>query len=193
MKKTLTDTNKSSKSIYFKQILCKHTSKKEKSKNYWNISIDPDGKKRFRHSIKEFKQFAINQDYIIKFINNKNTMKVLDVGCGIGYLLSKISSKHKKFGTEIDDTVLNIASKFGQIFIGDLKNINFNKNYFDLIVCHHVIEHVKKPEIMLTEIKKILKKNGTLIMSTPDFDSGCARRYNQKYRLLNDPTYFTFL
>ena len=54
---------------------------------------------------------------------------------------------------------------------------------------HHVIEHVFDPHKFIIKIKSLLKKNGNLVISTPDFDSGCARRFKNKYRLLHDDTH----
>ena len=41
----------------------------------------------------------------------------------------------------------------------------------------HVIEHLTEPEKILKKVKKFIKKNGILIIETPDFDSAAARRY----------------
>ena len=52
-----------------------------------------------------------------------------------------------------------------------------------------MIEHLKEPEKVLKKVKKLIKKNGILIIETPDFDSGAARRYKNNFRLLKDPTH----
>ena len=57
-------------------------------------------------------------------------------------------------------------------------------NQFDVILMYHVIEHVNDPLSNLEIVKKLLKKNGYFIIGTPDFDSGCARRFGENYRLL---------
>ena len=174
-----------------KKYYYKLNPRKLKTNNYWKVSIDPEGKKRLRTSKKEFINFNFNQKYLVDFINNQKPLKLLDIGCGIGYLLSNISDKHKKFGMEIDKSTYEIASRFAEISIGELKKINYQENFFDLIVCHHVIEHVAKPEFMIREIKRILKNKGILAIGTPDFDSAAARRYKNKYRLLDDPTHIS--
>ena len=67
----------------------------------------------------------------------------------------------------------------------------YQKDKFDVILIHHVIEHVEEPINFIHEIKNILKNDGILILGTPNFDSGCARRFNGNYRLLNDPTHIS--
>lgn len=176
------------KKYYFK---LNRSSNYKFSENYWGLIKDPDGKKRNRLSVLEKNNHVKDTKYISKFINayfrNKN---FLDIGCGLGYFLSSIKSEKKYlYGTELDDFAVKKASKYGKIFKGKLKKINFKKNFFDVILMHHVIEHLKKPEDDIVIIKKILKKNGFLIIATPDFDSGAARLFKNKYRLLNDKTH----
>ena len=42
---------------------------------------------------------------------------------------------------------------------------------------------------VIKQIYAKLKPGGYLIIGTPDFDSGAARRYGEKFRLLHDPTH----
>ncbi len=60
---------------------------------------------------------------------------------------------------------------------------------FDVVVMNHVIEHIPEPIAALKRIHKLLKPGGALILGTPDFDSGAARRYGSRFRLLHDPTH----
>lgn len=163
------------------------------SENYWGLIKDPDGEKRNRLSNSERINHINDTKYISKFINNSYyNKKFLDIGCGLGYFLSSIKSDKKYlYGTELDDFAINKASKYGKIFKGNLKKINFKKNFFDIILMHHVIEHIKKPEEEISIVKKILKKNGILIIGSPDFDSGAARLFKNKYRLLKDKTHIS--
>jgi SAM-dependent methyltransferase len=59
----------------------------------------------------------------------------------------------------------------------------------DLVVCLHVIEHLSDPILAITEIRRILKPGGWAIISTPDFDSPCAKRFGDNYRMLHDRTH----
>jgi SAM-dependent methyltransferase len=49
----------------------------------------------------------------------------------------------------------------------DITKIDFEDNYFDLIICNHVIEHVPDHLQALKEISRIMKKNGVAILQTP--------------------------
>ena len=116
-----------------------------------------------------------------------------DVSCGSGYLLSAFSKKKFNLvGIDNDIEALQLASKYAGVFRSDLNKENLNiKSKFDLVVCYHVIEHVTNPNILIKNIYKILKKKGTLIIGTPDFDSAMARRFKNKYRMLHDKTHIS--
>jgi len=161
-------------------------------KEYWGCVADPDGKER--DAIEEFENSKFNFNYIAEYLKELNPAKLLDIGCGLGALLAAYRSKDNNAqlcGTELSSLAGKHASKFAKIFIGNLEDAGYKNEYFDAVTCHHVIEHVLNPEKLITEIKRILKKNGVLVLATPDFDSGCARRFGSKYRLLHDKTHIT--
>lgn len=49
----------------------------------------------------------------------------------------------------------------------DITNLNFENNYFDIIICNHVLEHVPNEKLALTELHRVLKTNGKAIMQVP--------------------------
>tara|TARA_B100000242_G_C43006020_1_gene467495 strand:- start:300 stop:1043 length:744 start_codon:yes stop_codon:yes gene_type:complete len=166
--------------------------KKKINKNYWSKKKDPDGLRRDR--LKNFetekKIFFKNNKSLLKIIRSLKFNNVCDVGCGPGYLISKINCKNI-YGIENDPQAVKIASKFGKIYKLDLNKKITKKKKFDLVICYHVIEHVKNPINLINSIKRILKKKGILILGTPDFDSAMARLFKNKYRLLHDKTHIS--
>jgi|TARA_B100002003_G_scaffold170875_1_gene158850 SAM-dependent methyltransferase len=168
----------------------KITDKADYEESYWTEITDPDGKKRNR--LLEREQYLLEDvREVLSFINSKKPGKILDVGCGLGYLLSGVSDKWSRFGVEVSSFAAKYAKEWGEIFVGELKDANFKQGYFDLIVLYHVIEHIDNPEDIIGQIYKILKDSGTLILGTPDFDSACARRFGNNYRLLHDKTHIS--
>ncbi len=163
--------------------------KKINYKNYYKNSIDPDGK--IRNLIKEEKYKLSQLKIVLNFLKKTSTKKkkkILDFGCGYGWLLKNLNNtKWKKYGIEINNDARKIANKNK---IECYKNLNnLRKENFDIITLIHVIEHIKKPKNLLKKIINKIKKNGYLILETPDFDSAMARRYNNKFRLLHDKTH----
>jgi SAM-dependent methyltransferase len=49
----------------------------------------------------------------------------------------------------------------------DITKIDFDDNYFDILICNHVIEHVYDHLKAIKEISRVLKKNGIAILQTP--------------------------
>ncbi|MBA7506942.1 Ubiquinone biosynthesis O-methyltransferase, mitochondrial [subsurface metagenome] len=107
--------------------------------------------------------------------NNKNYVKILDVGCGdavLFYLLNqKIKNlKLKFFGIDSSGSALSVARKKNSKGIfkkADLYNIPFEDNYFDMIISSDVIEHIVEAKKMLSEIKRVGKNNSIIIIGTP--------------------------
>jgi 2-polyprenyl-3-methyl-5-hydroxy-6-metoxy-1,4-benzoquinol methylase len=180
--------NLSNKQFYIKrEISQKDNDLSNYEDNYWHIIKDPDGNIRNRLEEREIYLDDIKQE--LDYINALKPGKVLDIGCGLGFFLSGISDKWDKYGIEISVYAANHAAQYGNISNINVEDYSTTGFKFDLIVIHHVIEHLDAPEIIIQNIYKLLRKNGRLIISTPDFDSPSARRYKEKYRLLHDKTH----
>jgi 2-polyprenyl-3-methyl-5-hydroxy-6-metoxy-1,4-benzoquinol methylase len=111
---------------------------------------------------------------IISMAKIKKSDSVLDLGCGEGFLLSMLPQTKKITGIDISKHALsrakNIVENKGlkaNLFFGDAQNLNVNET-FDKIMCSEVLEHVPKPRTVMKNIHKILKDNGTLVVSIPD-------------------------
>jgi 2-polyprenyl-3-methyl-5-hydroxy-6-metoxy-1,4-benzoquinol methylase len=172
------------------EYFVKRESSKEPSPDYWfDGKKDPDGKSRNVFLEEEKKQYISENQYIIDFINGRQPGEILDIGCGPGYLLSQISDDWNKFGSDTSINAAEFASQYGTIHCAVVEDLELAQNRFGIIVSLHVIEHTENPQRFLDEIKKLLTKSGILIIATPDFDSGCARKYGDKYRMLHDQTH----
>lgn len=106
----------------------------------------------------------------VETIESLKDLTILDIGCGYGALCEVLVKRgvKKVIGTEIDQNKLDIANRF----LKKRKNVTFikvyneklpfDKNYFDVIFIYDVIEHVKNPNVMIQECKRVLKQNGVL-------------------------------
>ena len=140
---------------------------KSKLNEWWDIN----GNYKILHKIN-----PLRLDFIINNFNKPlNNKKVLDIGCG-GGLISELLSKKKANVTGIDENIYNIKQAKNHAKISSLK-INYlnkslnsfnkkNKQKYDLILCLEVLEHGENVEESLEIISKLLKTNGTLILST---------------------------
>ena len=176
----------SEKEYYIKREILEDADYEE---SYWGTVIDPDG--LVRNRLEERERHLEDLCNELKYVNSLKPGKILDVGCGLGYFLSGIDETWEKFGVEISNFCADYAQEWGEIFTGKIEDLKLCHNDFDVIVLHHVIEHVENPINLILEIKNLMKKGGTLVLGTPDFDSGCARLFGKNFRLLNDPTHIS--
>jgi 2-polyprenyl-3-methyl-5-hydroxy-6-metoxy-1,4-benzoquinol methylase len=115
--------------------------------------------------------------------------KILDIGCGLGFLLMALESENYKnlYGVEIDKHQFREAKKnlkFSKLFNQDA--FNFFKNCrekFDIIFLYDILEHIEKEKTI--NFLKLLYKNlaidGYLAIKTPNADSpllSSRMRYN---------------
>jgi len=98
--------------------------------------------------------------------------RLLDVGCGDGrFLLEKFESGCFCFGNDISRAALDrLHSRQPAIETrcGDLWDVNYPDDFFDVINMSHVIEHVPDVNRLLAEAHRVLKKGGVLRIQVPN-------------------------
>ncbi len=101
---------------------------------------------------------------------------VIDIACGEGYGSNLIARNAKSvIGVDIDQEIVDHASKKYAdnqkklIFRhGSLLKIPLDDQSVDVVVSFESIEHVEQHDLVLKEFKRVLRKNGLLVLSTPD-------------------------
>lgn len=155
--------------------------------NYWHQITDPDGKKR---NLLNEKKFKIDNWYggIIEYVNNNfnNGSKILDIGCGLGHLISSFNKKFEKYALDVSKYSIEYINKeYPEINskCSIFKKELYENNFFDVVIAYHVIEHIDNPFVFLEDIKKILKKNGVLIIGTPNRSCLTEKLFKGNFRL----------
>lgn len=102
--------------------------------------------------------------------------KILDIGCADGTFTSVIL-KHTGAGKIIGIDVLPKSVSYARrrfarskklsFRVADAHNLPFRDKEFDVVVCLETLEHVEDPRRVLSEIKRVLKKDGYLIVLVP--------------------------
>lgn len=106
---------------------------------------------------------------IVKYSQIKKSDNVLEIGCGMGELLSKLPAK-KKYGIESNQFAVDYCKK-RKLTVKKHDNVYklpYRDKFFDVIILNEVIEHIPNPKRALIEINRILKNGGKLIMTTPN-------------------------
>lgn len=100
--------------------------------------------------------------------------KILDVGCAYGFMLQKFPDSFEKFGIDVSEYAISEAKKIlpnASLKVGNAENpLPFPDNFFDIIICNDLIEHLEKPRIALENILRVLKRDGVLYINTPNFN-----------------------
>lgn len=101
--------------------------------------------------------------------------KILDVGFGLGYGMNILAIKAEEvYGVDVDqkvydyckETLLNKNPKIKELSIYDGYNIKYPDNYFDVVTCMDVIEHVEDYNRLIREMLRV-SKNG-VFLNTPN-------------------------
>ena len=90
--------------------------------------------------------------------------KVIDFGCGGGYILKNITAL-EKVGVEINPSARAMAEQIGIATVSSINDLN--NEWADIIISNHALEHVENPLDTLKELYKKLKKGGQIIFVVP--------------------------
>tara|TARA_B100000963_G_C22540238_1_gene631832 strand:+ start:184 stop:924 length:741 start_codon:yes stop_codon:yes gene_type:complete len=105
---------------------------------------------------------------ILSLVRENKPKSILDVGCGTGYLTKVLEKEnYNKCISAIDYNIPIFLKNNNQFkcFEGDIleKLKSFNDNSFELVICTHVLEHIKSPELVLRDLRRISNNNLLII------------------------------
>ena len=120
----------------------------------------------------------LNKENILSFIRPQEHLKILDLGCDDGVWTIQLGVRaHSRelFGVEIVDAAAQLARKRGvDVKLADLSNdFPYNSDSMDIIHANQVIEHVPNIDHFISNIYRVLKPGGQVIISTENGSSWC--------------------
>lgn len=151
-----------------------------------------------RHDDKYLKNYV---NFVSKYI--KDRKKLLDLGCGNGrstYLISRVRKELLTIGCDISFKFLSNTLSLKKnnqnnnivYLVANVANLPFKSEEIDIISLFQLIEHISEVENSLTEMIRVLKKEGIIIIMSPNLLSpflplkailmGCNSKYKNMYR-----------
>lgn len=106
---------------------------------------------------------------IVEVISTKPVGSILDLGCGDGKTGKRLQDKgFSVVAADMDETRFEYKKEipFKKIDLNEI--LPFQDDAFDYIIFMEVIEHIYNPDFVISQISRILKPGGSLILSTPN-------------------------
>lgn len=135
---------------------------------------------------------------VVKEIESDKYNFLLDVGCGTGNVLAKLSPEKDFYGIDLSDQMIAVAQKrlpHIKFVVGDSSDLPWDNSVFDVVNCTDSFHHYPEPTKVLNEMHRVLKNKGRLVITDPYYplvirffintfarfgDSGDVRIYSQK-------------
>lgn len=167
----------------YKNVLCKNSfiihfgskSFKKEIKKFVDVSA--------KNAIKFQEKWGINPNYyfyprreLVNLIDEPadKSMNILDIGCGCGAMLGYLKGLYpniKTYGVEIVENAAGFAKYMcDEILCADVEVLEFpwEEQKFDYVIMGDVLEHLRRPDILLRRLKKHIKRGGQIIVSIPN-------------------------
>ncbi len=111
------------------------------------------------------------------------TGRLLEIGCSTGEMLAAAGSSFAATGVEADERNSRIARDRGlDCFGGTLADARFPDGHFDVAAMYHVIEHFRSPRAELSELHRVVKPGGWLVVETPNIATAWFRLLGARWR-----------
>ncbi|GBG07997.1 putative SAM-dependent methyltransferase [Paenibacillus agaridevorans] len=134
---------------------------------------------RFIPGIEEYDKTPMAYEHWQRYYSTLSHIKskvVIDIACGEGYGSNLMAeSAGQVYGVDISKETIHHAEKkyvrnnltFSQ---GSVEKLDFDDNTIDVVISFETIEHVnlEAQYLFITEVKRVLKKDGILILSCPN-------------------------
>lgn len=109
--------------------------------------------------------------FILNMLRDRDYGSLLDMGCGTGAVLERISKENPKaflFGLDLSENMVKEAKAKdipnAEFIIGDAENLPYESERFDVVICNQSFHHYPNPQKAFNEVYRVLKKTGIFIL-----------------------------
>jgi len=107
----------------------------------------------------------LNNKCIDSILNNISGNKVLDVGCGRGYLTGLLENEYDVTGVDfVEHNQFKTLSPRTQFIKAEITRLPFDDNSFDTVICTHTLEHVREIDIALSELRRVCSERLIIVV-----------------------------
>lgn len=144
-------------------------------------------KDRFRYN------FEIARKNFLQVLKKTKTSlsnkKVLDIGFGSGLIMFVFDKSCKLFGTEFSEHAIKTCSDFAKkrgykdfefIIPEQSEILPYQSDFFDVVTASHVVEHVEKDKLLISEIFRVLKPGGIMCIICPIDNKNDSVKLNEE-------------
>lgn len=129
------------------------------------------------HPYEMKRETHLNARCVEEILKNAEGPRVLDAGCGNGFLAQRLSERHAVTACDMNiDPALSKKYPGVRFCTANIEQLPFKKDSFDTVVCTHTLEHVQHFFKAVNELRRVARKR--LIIVVP-----CQRPYQYTFDL----------
>lgn len=120
---------------------------------------------------------------------SRDHRSILDAGCGTGITLGYVGRFGRTFGVDNEMVALKFCRSRNakRLTCAPIENLPYADDSFDIVTCLDVIEHIEDDHIAISEIARVTRPGGILILTVPAFqifwsDHDVINHHKRRYR-----------
>jgi SAM-dependent methyltransferase len=146
-----------------------------------------DYDERAFYSIVPLQRYWQRKRHSIAVSWTRNAGRILDAGCGSSII---IQSLNNAVGMDYSHNKVRFLRRYGIPLVrGSAFALPFRDASFDCVISSQVIEHIPYDEVLFSEMKRVLRPGGMLVIGTPDYDTLGWRTIEPLYGMLQPGGY----
>jgi len=163
---------------------------------YFKDTYGVDGLKPFGMHWWSVRLYAGIADQWLRRIGGK---RMLDVGCGHGFILSFLEGRYETFGVDLSAYAVEQCARFTPRSVCRVADVEqelpseLERGTFDLVNARYVFEHLREPQAAMRRLVELLRPGGMLVFSVPNTESIGARWKGADWYAHKDPTHCSLL